>query len=258
MRKNNQHQIHSGQKGRDSWDKYWDAFRASEVQKATYELTARNTFELLRKYTESDSNLSMLDLGCGQGDISILIALRSDLSIIAVDISKMALNIASEKIAEYRLGERISLVRVDGYKLCFKDASFDIIFSSGYGSVASYPRMQREVYRVLKPNGVVISDFIRHHNLYNILMKPRYLLRQWKRYHNDKETRIYHFGQLGVKEHFLLSGLMLEDVRYFNTYPPMGNICSARLYMLFEDTFGWLFQRFLARVFLAKFTKVLL
>jgi len=247
--------LYTGLKGGEKWDSYWKTFKLDGTKEATYELTVRNTLELLREYTESDSNACILDLGCGQGDIDILIALQSNFYVIAADFSERALKAASEQIAKYGLGKRISLIKGDGYELSFRDNSFDIILSFGYGSVGSYVGIQKEISRVLKPGGVAIIDF-RHLSIYNTLLTPRDFLRQWKRYRSGKEAKIYHLGQFGVKKHFQQFGLMLEDIRRFNTYPPLGNIASHKLYMLFENTFGRLFKPIFARVFLAKFKKV--
>ncbi|MDI6760028.1 MAG: class I SAM-dependent methyltransferase [Candidatus Brocadiaceae bacterium] len=246
---------YSGLKGEEHWNTYWKGFNFNATKRATYELTVRNTLELIKEHTKSNCNLCILDLGCGQGDIDILIALQSNSRIIATDLSEKALKVGREQISKYGLEKRISLIKGDGYELGFRDNSFDVLLSFGYGSAGSYTGVQEEIYRVLKPGGIAIIDFIHHLSLYNVL-RPKFLFRQWRRYRSGKEAKVYHFGKFGVEDYFKRFGLVLEDIRLFNTYPPMGDLFSHKSYMLFEDTFGRLFKPVLARVFLAKFRKV--
>jgi ubiquinone/menaquinone biosynthesis C-methylase UbiE len=247
--------LYSGLKGEEKWNSYWKAFKLDAAKRATCELTVRKILELLREYIGLNNGLRILDLGCGQGDIDILLTEKSNFPILSIDISGEALKVALERITKQGLEEKIKLIKADAYDLSFKDNSFDIVLSFGYGSVGSYVGIQKEIFRVLKPGGVAIIDF-RHLSIYNTLLTPREFFSQWKRFRSGREIKIYHFGQLGVKEHFRQFGLILEDIRRFNTYPPLRNIGFPKLYMLFENTFGRLFKPILSRVFLAKFRKV--
>lgn len=245
---------YSGRYGQAVWDHYWRSFSLDSTKIATYELTVRNTLDLLTK-EDCQRPLEVLDLGCGQGDIDILLALRTDFRVTAVDISDLALRIAADKTRSWGLQNRIRLCQADAYHLCFPSESFDVVISFGYGSVGGYLEAQSEVRRVLRGRGVAIIDF-KNLSLYNTLLTPRQFVRLWERYRRG-EPKMYHLGIWGLKAYFRRFGLELEKSRAFNTYPPIGaKLLPPAVFLAFEGTLGRLLRPLLGRVFLAKFRKV--
>ncbi|MFN0073625.1 MAG: hypothetical protein ACKVVP_19265, partial [Chloroflexota bacterium] len=84
------------------------------------------------------------------------------------------------------------------------------------------------------------------------LLNPRAGWRIWRRYlAGDK---VYHLGPRGLRKHFAAAGLDLEDIRYFNTYPPMRNLVSTSSYLQLEHV-GRILGRPIARVLVAKFRR---
>jgi len=92
----------------------------------------------------------VLDLCCGTGDI----ALRFECQTVGVDFTEEMLRVAQSRAAG-------NWVRSDALRLPFREGSFDVV-SIGYGlrNLADIERGLREIYRVLRPGGKLLSlDF---------------------------------------------------------------------------------------------------
>lgn len=95
-------------------------------------------------------NSLVLDIGCGDGTISVLIRELKNCKVVGVDISSNALKLAKKKdieVIQHNLEE----------PLPFKDSSFDCVFA---GEIIEHifdtDFFVREIWRVLKPHGKLI------------------------------------------------------------------------------------------------------
>jgi ubiquinone/menaquinone biosynthesis C-methylase UbiE len=227
------------------WEEKAKKFEIDNVRRATFILTVENALKLLKGEKEG----IVLDVGCGFGDIDVLLAQKTGFKIVAVDISDTALEAARKTVQRENLEHRIKVEKGDIYNFDYPDDYFDIIFSFGYTSAASYSKVSQEVARVLKPGGILILDYINHHSLYKILSLP-------KRHRLYKKGELYSFNLSGIKKHFQEVGLSFTENIFFNTYPPILNkILTVGFYVLFEKTIGSLFKKILGRVILVCFKK---
>ena len=92
----------------------------------------------------------VLDLCCGTGDLSLALAGVGKAKIIGADFAHTMLVRAKEK------GAAIPFLEADALRLPFADDSFDLLTTGfGFRNLANYEAGLREIYRVLKPGGMV-------------------------------------------------------------------------------------------------------
>ena len=103
-----------------------------------------------------DSNMKILDLCCGSGDIAILIKEKfPENEVIGVDFSYEMLKIARTK------NKQINFIEADVLNLPFKDNSFDVLtIAFGFRNIENKQKVLDEIFRVLKKDGKLLHlDF---------------------------------------------------------------------------------------------------
>jgi ubiquinone/menaquinone biosynthesis C-methylase UbiE len=228
---------------KQKWEEKNIAYNPDSTRQATFFLTVKNTLDLLGSVRSG----KVLDIGCGFGEIDILLAKNTDFNITGVDISKNALDVFSKKVQEKGLSERIKIEEGDVYNLKYPDNYFDIILSFGYVSAATYRGVQKEIARVLKPGGILVCDFINPLSVYKI---PNTIKRKLV----GKETP-YFISLSGIRREFDKNNLIFKKQRFFNTYPPLHRGVPAKIFLYFENTVGKILNRALGRVRLVSFVK---
>jgi SAM-dependent methyltransferase len=108
-----------------------------------------------------------LDLGCGEGRHTILLATRG-YAVTALDLEPLALCQARARVRQAGLHATFSVG--DALDLKFSDAAFDLVLDYGcfhHVVTRDWPRYRREVARVLNPGGhlllSVFSTKFKHH-----------------------------------------------------------------------------------------------
>jgi SAM-dependent methyltransferase len=186
----------------------------------------------------------IVDLGCGSGRVMELLG-AAGCEIVGVDLASRALALARE-----RLGPGARLVLGDAFELGLASGSFDVVLSLGYASVGSYPGVQAELARVLRPGGIALVDF-RQLGLYHLPLLPWYgrrWLAAWRRGVISLPLR-----GLRPAPTWAAAGFHLEEVRLFNTYPPLGRLLPLTACLAFEHRLGRRLAALLARTALARF-----
>ncbi|MGE3171517.1 MAG: class I SAM-dependent methyltransferase [Planctomycetota bacterium] len=100
----------------------------------------------------------IVDLGCGPGDIPLLLAERCpDATIVGVDAAATMLALARPKAERAGLGGRVTFEQADVKALPFADGAFDGVFSNTILHHIPDPvEFLREAARVLAPGGVLL------------------------------------------------------------------------------------------------------
>ncbi len=100
-----------------------------------------------------------LDLGCGTGDLAILVQRHFPrASVIAVDFTSAMLARLRQRHARSRELGRLSLARATGLRLPFADRSFDLVTNAFVlRNFADLSRALAEIRRVLRPGGTALT-----------------------------------------------------------------------------------------------------
>ena len=97
----------------------------------------------------------ILDVGCGDGALSGLVALRIKAQIDGVDVEPLSIELARREFAERGLFGRFS--KIDGYEYPFDNGSFTaVICSDAIEHVQKPDAMLAEMWRVLAPGGTLV------------------------------------------------------------------------------------------------------
>jgi demethylmenaquinone methyltransferase/2-methoxy-6-polyprenyl-1,4-benzoquinol methylase len=98
------------------------------------------------------SGARVLDVACGTGDLSLVLARAGAGEVVGLDFCRPMLEIARRK-AEAD-GREIPFVEGDALRLPFEDESFDVVtIAFGLRNLAGVAEGLRELLRVLKPGG---------------------------------------------------------------------------------------------------------
>lgn len=241
----------------EKWRQYWKVSRPSLTLQVYLECAAEKITERIKAHFSTKEKPLLLDVGCGRGQLDVLLAEKTGAPMVALDIIEEALYTSKRLIGEKKLEGRVSLVRASVYHLPFREDVFDVAVSTGSESAAAYIGAPEEVSRVVTSQGLLFMDFTRMPNLY----QP---LRSFKNYYRYKkacqkrsrgeETKYYHYGKLGLKERFENKlGLGIEKTWKMNNSPPLG---GKGFRLLFERTLGQLLSPLLSRTILVEFKNI--
>jgi len=101
----------------------------------------------------------LLDLGCGEGRHAITAWLEAPIEVVGLDRGDADVRTAQARAREFASPEgtsRLQWIHGDGLRLPFPDATFDrIICAEVLEHIHDYGRMLDEIYRVLKPGGML-------------------------------------------------------------------------------------------------------
>jgi len=120
--------------------------------------TAKKAVKIFKdkKYKE------ILDLGCGTGRHSLFLA-QNEFNVSACDISQEAIDITSKLGKEYGLSAFITTSIQDMYSLTYDSNKFDgilCLWVQGHGTKIQIQDGIDESYRVLKNDGMIITDYV--------------------------------------------------------------------------------------------------
>ncbi len=100
---------------------------------------------------------SVLDAGCGVGNVAIRLARQHGLRITGVDILDWNIERARRKALAQRLNDRLKFEVMDYMELSFPDHHFDCVYTmETLVHAPDYQHALRQFYRVLKPEGRLV------------------------------------------------------------------------------------------------------
>lgn len=130
----------------------------------------KNLNELSNKPKE---NIKVLDIGCGPGFFSIILA-RAGYKVTAVDYTSKMIEKAKENCGD--IADKITFIKMDAQNLKFDDESFDVVISRNLTWNLEKPDMAyKEWIRVLKKNGILLNfDANWYHHLFDDEKRKEY------------------------------------------------------------------------------------
>lgn len=109
----------------------------------------------------------VLDLGTGTARIPIeLCREEPEAEVVAIDLARAMLQVASDNVRDSGLDGRITLERADAKRLPYADGSFPVVISNSLVHHAAVPDLVlREAWRVLAEGGLIfMRDLARPHD----------------------------------------------------------------------------------------------
>ncbi len=139
---------------------YWSRF-ASDFEKRNNYVVGELDLTKLKEHLSKEINLGKaLELGCGDGAFSKVIATNAT-KLIATDWSKDMVTMATSKLSHI---DWVTVQQENCFDLSFADNSFDTVFMANLLHIIPTPeKALRECKRVMKPNGkLIILSFTMH------------------------------------------------------------------------------------------------
>lgn len=113
-------------------------------------------FDGAKKLMGNLSGKTILEIGCGSGELSVWFALQGA-QVIGIDVSDESILIAKRRAEENEVAERTRLVACPAEKMPFEDRSIDVIFINVSLHHLEIDQALAECKRILKPGGRFIA-----------------------------------------------------------------------------------------------------
>ncbi len=121
--------------------------------------STKSTLKAAAKITQLPANAEILDLGCGTGFQTLVLARYFEGRVTALDNYQPFLEQLKLKIGEKQLDHKVRVLHGDLKRLDFDAESFDLIWSEGAIYVLGFKEGLINWKRYLKPNGyLVVSE----------------------------------------------------------------------------------------------------
>jgi ubiquinone/menaquinone biosynthesis C-methylase UbiE len=115
------------------------------------------------KYTEKAYHMlppiekpKILDIGCGPGEPTILLAKLSKGTVIGMDIHQPYLDELERKAKKANLTSQVQILNQSLFEMDFPQESFDIIWSEGSIFLIGFEQGLREWHQYIKPHGFLV------------------------------------------------------------------------------------------------------
>ena len=141
------------------------------MNKKYFEIKDNCRKELLKYLTKAISIIPIiehpriLDVGCGSGVPTLIIAEKINGKITAVDTDTKSIDIFREKIKELDLSNRVTLLNSSVFDIKVKNNQYDLIIAEGFLNVVGFQKGFLRITQLLKRKGfIIIHDEFQNNN----------------------------------------------------------------------------------------------
>jgi len=125
-----------------------------------------STLNAVKKIQESSQNAQLfnneyhiLDIGCGTGTQTLVLADYTQSKITATDLIKDFLSIAQQKVLKKGLSQRVNFIEASMDNLPFATESYDVIWAEGSIFIIGFEQGLKDWYKFIKPGGyIAVTD----------------------------------------------------------------------------------------------------
>lgn len=136
-------------------DIYFEIFEALPRQGPGDERSTKKAFQMLGELLKCPE---ILDIGCGTGAQTSVLAELSSGDITALDNHAQFIEILKRKASQARLGKRIHCVVEDMAVMSFRAQSYDLIWSEGAAYCMGFANALKSWKALLKPRGHLVAS----------------------------------------------------------------------------------------------------
>jgi len=145
------------------WEAYWGEMSGALPREILYSRFTQEAYQCLKNLLGARTNRRILEVGCGTGRFTCLTARDfPSSSVIGVDITASSLRLA-KALRDCIGASNAAFIRADQFRLPFRDACFDAVFSEGViehfplENERNYIAMLKEMTRVIRRGGTLIA-----------------------------------------------------------------------------------------------------
>ena len=177
-------------------EKYWSRFADDFEERNNYVVGKLEMKNILNEVSKQKGLKNILELGCGDGIYSKVLAKNSDI-LLATDFSDKMVTVAKNKLQSF---SNIKVEKADCFNLQYPDNSFNTIFMANLLHIIPNPeKVIAESKRVLKKKGkiIIISFTTEGMSFINILkMIFRYIKTYGKPVTNARKLTIRNTSEM--------------------------------------------------------------
>lgn len=173
------------------------------------------------------SPLRMLDIGCGTGVPTLLLADYFSGSITAIDMDQPALDYFQQKIDACKYRDRINILNTSLFDFTPGPGTFDLILAEGLLNVVGFEKGFASMIELLRPGGTVIihDEFKNHEEKKAFMVKNNCRLTDtlyldesiwWNDYYNPLNNYIQEINDIALSGYFERD---ITEIAYYKTDP---------------------------------------
>ncbi len=159
----------------------------------------------------------ILEIGCGKGLATKVLAEHSEATITAVDNEQLALDRLTHRFEQHGMSERLKTVNASMTALPFSNESFDLIWAEGSAYIMGVEKALAQWRPLLQKNGfLVLSDMVWWTNV-----RSKEAVELWNNEYPDMQLMQDRAEQMIQAGYLLLDHFPMSEEAWLNYYGPL-------------------------------------